>query len=464
MNTNKEKGISEKILRWNFVAAYIIGLLCLVISSKAVASPGCDQVNAGAWNTALQSFAIGQTIGQFDNGDQLHFITRGDGQFTLLASNNGGSYIDVLVVNPPGSGRHTVVTPHTLFRILNDAVAGPLIVTATCTPAIPTPSPSRSASDFLHELTKSFLYSRINGLLLTEPSGTSLLNRHAVDANNHTAAMANALPFAYKTLLPLTTYKTLLPFELWIDGGYSSFNNDSTSFGDGHVYVVHAGGDYRINSNMIVGALVQFDWAKDNFDSIASTINGHGWLVGPYFSTRLFQNFFFDLRAAWGRSSNSMSVGPTNGSFDTSRWLVRGNFSGNWLYNRWRLTPSAELAYMAENPDSFTYWTEPYIAGQNVTLGRFQFGPEIGYRFFPANILLEPFAAIRGVWDFENPNVQITNGNIIAPSDFWGRLEGGLVVRMTKGTLIRALASLDGIGAADYSGYTLQCTLSVPLG
>ena len=104
------------------------------------------------------------------------------------------------------------------------------------------------------------------------------------------------------------------------------------------------------------------------------------------------------------------------------------------------------------------------MPGQDVSLGRLQFGPEFGYRFaHTADTFIEPFAAIRGVWDFDNPNVAIIDGFVVGPGDFWGRLEGGLNVMTAGGTYVRGSASWDGVGAADYSGYTLQGTVNVPL-
>jgi hypothetical protein len=52
---------------------------------------------------------------------------------------------------------------------------------------------------------------------------------------------------------------------------------------------------------------------------------------------------------------------------------------------------------------------------------------------------------------------------MIAPATSWARLEGGLNVMTVGGTYVRGSASWDGVGASDYSGYTLQGTLNVPL-
>ena len=178
----------------------------------------------------------------------------------------------------------------------------------------------------------------------------------------------------------------------------------------------------------------------------------------------MHENIYFDLRAAWGRSTNDLTLDTVTGGFDTSRWLVKGTLSGNWVQDAWRFTPSAELAYVTENEDAFTNSAGTFVPGQDVSLGRLQFGPEVGYRLaHTADTFIEPFAAIKGVWDFDNPNVAIIDGFAVGPGDFWGRLEGGLNVVTTDGWLVRGLASWDGVGSSDYSGYTLQGIVNVPL-
>jgi outer membrane autotransporter protein len=260
-------------------------------------------------------------------------------------------------------------------------------------------------------------------------------------------------------------YETASPWDIWMEGRYSPFDDAAGDLDRvGHVGVLYVGGDYRATPDMIVGALVQFDWSKDDSTQLTSSIEGRGWLAGPYLSARVHDNIYLDLRAAWGLSSNDMTLGAATGGFDTSRWLVKGRLAGNWLYDAWRITPSAELAYGQENADAFTNSSGTFVPGQNVSLGRLQFGLEVGYRFaHMPGMFLQPFAAIRGVWDFDNPNVSIIDGIVVGPGDFHGRLEGGLTLLTSGGIAVRGSASWDGVGASDYSGYTLQGTLNVPL-
>jgi outer membrane autotransporter protein len=290
----------------------------------------------------------------------------------------------------------------------------------------------------------------------------SAMRRQAAQAQQNKDRMA--LGGGDGSALPLA-YEGASPWDFWVEGRYSAFDDDSANLDrNGHVGVLYAGVDYRFGNNVLAGFLVQFDWSKDDTGALSSKIDGNGWMVGPYVSARLHENIFVDLRAAWGGSNNDLTLGDTTGTFDTTRWLVKGTLAGNWIYDAWRFTPTAELAYVEEHQNVFTNSAGNVVEGQTVSLGRLEFGPEVGYRFaHSATTFVEPFAAIKGVWDFDNPNVAIIDGFTVGPGDFWGRLQGGLNVVTTNGLYVRGLASWDGLGTSDYNGYTLQGTVNVPL-
>jgi outer membrane autotransporter protein len=290
----------------------------------------------------------------------------------------------------------------------------------------------------------------------------SAMRRQAAQAQQNKDRMA--LGAGDGSALPLA-YEGASPWDFWVEGRYSAFDDDSANLDrNGHVGVLYAGVDYRFGNNVLAGFLVQFDWSKDDTGALSSKIDGNGWMVGPYVSARIHENIFVDLRAAWGGSNNDLTLGDTTGTFDTTRWLVKGTLAGNWAYNAWRITPSAELAYVEEHQNVFTNSAGNLVEGQTVSLGRLEFGPEVGYRFaHTPTTFVEPFAAIKGVWDFDNPNVAIIDGYSVGPGDFWGRLQGGLNVVTTSGLYVRGLASWDGLGTSDYNGYTLQGTVNVPL-
>ncbi|MBN8911090.1 MAG: autotransporter outer membrane beta-barrel domain-containing protein [Rhizobiales bacterium] len=378
---------------------------------------------------------------------------------------------------------------------------------------------SGSGADASRGIVKGFLLSRMNGILLDDPTGVSLLNRARPTSDPMTTAMAGSATSVASnsaTLRPAmglglgddstdtaggrtiqfsqslsqmrrqaasaqidkdrmalgagdggslpTSFAAASPWDIWVEGHYSAFDDDNGNLDrDGHVGLLYVGADYRVAENMIVGVLAQFDWSKEKSDALSSKVDGDGWMVGPYLSARIHDNIYFDLRAAWGGSSNDLALDGETGRFDTSRWLVKGTLSGNWVYEAWRFTPSADLAYMEESQDAFTNSAGTDVRRQDVSLGRLQFGPEIGYRIVHSeDAVIEPFVAIKGVWDFDNPNAVI-DGHVSGPGDVWGRLQGGLNVATTSGWSVRGLASWDGLGASDYTGYTLQGSMNVPL-
>ena len=230
--------------------------------------------------------------------------------------------------------------------------------------------------------------------------------------------------------LPLA-YETASPWDIWVEGRYSAFDDDAGNLDrDGHVGVLYVGGDYRVTENMIVGALVQFDWAKDDSGVLASKVDGNGWMIGPYLSAQVHENIYFDLRAAWGRSNNDLTLGTTTGGFDTSRWLVKGTLAGNWVHDAWRITPSAELAYV-DGERRTPSPTRPARSCRARTCR--SAGCSSGRRSATASPTPPTPSSSRsrpssGVWDFDNPNVAIIDGFVVGPGDFWGRLEGGLNV------------------------------------
>lgn len=524
-----------RALHRHVLLAAVCFALPIATSSEALAN--CADVNSGVFNrTAYTPSGSGvlNTSTGFAVGDKITFRVSGmaGSSFELI----NGALNTALLVQPLSSSTATLtytVTGSNSDTTLNtymlvQAIPFEITIAASCV-ASGGGGGSGDKGGSASNATRAFLASRINGILLNDPSATSLLNRSGAAAPQQFASarsgatnvassasafgaamglgsgLGNAMglgagdaatdvdgsrPIQFSQsisqlrrqsadaqmkrdrmalgagdggALPLA-YETASPWDIWVEGRFSGFEDGGRLDRNGHVGVLYVGGDYRVAENVIVGVLAQFDWSADDSGALASKADGNGWMVGPYLSARIHDNIYLDVRAAWGRSSNDLTVGGASGDFDTSRWLVKGTLSGNWMYDAWRITPMAELAYVEENADSFTTTNGSFVSSQSVSLGRLQFGPEIGYRFaHTADSFLEPFAAIKGVWDFDNPNVAIIDGYIVGPGDFWGRLQGGLNWMTSSGLYVRGLASWDGLGAGDYNGYTLQGTVNVPL-
>ncbi len=106
-----------------------------------------------------------------------------------------------------------------------------------------------------------------------------------------------------------------------------------------------------------------------------------------------------------------MTTGTGTASYDTDRWLVRGNLTGNWQQGDWRFTPSVSATYLEERQEAFT----------------------------------------------------TSIGTFVAPDEFHGRIEGGILVTAVSGRAFRLTTSYDGIGGGGFHSYGAQLWLNVPL-
>ena len=372
--------------------------------------------------------------------------------------------------------------------------------------------------DFIRDRTtqviKNFLYRRADQLLSNEPDRNRLIRRlpgtlwgdlnsqsgqggssftvsggdggptHIAFATSFSQMMADARAARQKKAqeqndqmmgLGVTQHSSLkddpLPvwnsgFDVWVEGHYSHFDDDQGNADrSGHLGVMYVGADYLVTPGLLIGALVQFDWMTDTSNVQQTSADGHGWMAGPYMTARLTENLFFDARAAWGQSDNTVNpLGFFVDNFDTDRWLVRANLTGNWNYGNWRFTPSVSVAHIEEEQHAYIDALGISIPGQSVALGRVTFGPEVGYRFFASDgSAIEPMASIQGLWDFEKPDALTIGDQIVSPDTFRGKVEAGVMFYMPVGATVRATANYDGIGSSDFRAYGGQLWVNLPL-
>ena len=232
----------------------------------------------------------------------------------------------------------------------------------------------------------------------------------------------------------------------------------------GQAGLLYVGFDYQIRPAILVGVLAQFDWMIEPTTALGTSTSGQGWMAGPYMSARLTPNLFFDARAAWGRSENSINpLGAYTDSFSTDRSLVSGKLTGNWSYGPLQLRPSAEIVYFHETQNSYVNQINIPIPEQAISLGRMTFGPEIGYRFIAQNgSVLEPFVGLQGIRDFAKTADTTIAGVVIGNDPFRGKVEIGATLRSPSGVFLRASGSYDGIGDDQFHAYQGRATVSVP--
>jgi len=259
--------------------------------------------------------------------------------------------------------------------------------------------------------------------------------------------------------------------DLWIEGHISRYSDDLGGISrEGDFRILYVGADYLVAPGVLFGALVQVDYTKEDVEDPAlnGTVEGTGWMAGPYLGIAISDNLFFDARAAWGQSDNEINLwdpqlGARSGNFDTDRWLARATLTGNRTIGNWRLSPQAGVAYGNETYDSYANTYQQSVPGQSIAIGRFTVGSEIGYRMeFADGAVLEPHAGVTGIMNFASDELVI-NGVVVETNESRLKVDGGFNFSLPSGWGMRAAGTYDGIGSDELESYSGSLTVNMPL-
>ncbi len=252
--------------------------------------------------------------------------------------------------------------------------------------------------------------------------------------------------------------------DIWLKGTWAKVESDTRNSDTGFLW---AGFDYRVSPSLLFGVMTQFDWVNES-DSVNGTVaKGHGWMVGPYMVKRIGPSLLLDGSVAWGQSSNEVSpLGTYTDGFDTTRWLAKGQITGDFTRSNWRFAPHVGVVYFEEKQHSYTDSLGNFIPNQTISLGRVTFGPKVSYaRTLEDGSSIGAHLGLKGIWDFDKAEiVNVTSGLAAGSSDsLRGRLEGGLSITMPNGWSLSGHSFYDGIGVGDLEAYGGGIGLKVPL-
>ena len=272
---------------------------------------------------------------------------------------------------------------------------------------------------------------------------------------------------------PLTTphVHPTTGWDFWIEGHISRSNDDVGGVNrEGDFRILYVGADYVMAPGILFGLLAQIDDTDEELSQPGEigSIEGTGWMVGPYFGWRLRDNLFFDARAAWGQSDNDIWLqdpigGYRSGSFDTERWITTATLTGNEYFGAWRVSPQIGVSYGHEEYDSYRNNLGHVIEAGEASIGRLTGTLEVGYRMMTARgTRIEPHVSIAGIWNFDSDDL-IINDALVNTNDSRGRVEAGLLVTPPRGWSFRAAINYDGIGGDDFESYGGSLWLNIPL-
>lgn len=221
------------------------------------------------------------------------------------------------------------------------------------------------------------------------------------------------------------------------------------------MFLLYGGVDYAVNDNLVLGLMGQVDWADEEDMRQSAAISGTGWMVGPYAVARLSDKLIFDGRAAWGQSNNEVSPFNTyTDEFDSERWLLKGQLTGDFKIDDWQFHPGLALTYFEDRQQAYTDSLGINISATTVSLGRATFGPRFSKSFLSGKTRLQPSFEIRGVWDFDQAEILIIDSGLTQQTDaLRARTEAGFAAIFESGTSLSIEGFYDGIGASNFEAY-----------
>jgi outer membrane autotransporter protein len=260
-------------------------------------------------------------------------------------------------------------------------------------------------------------------------------------------------------------------FDMWMEAHVSKYTESLGGINrEGDFNILYVGGDYVIRPGLLIGALAQIDRTVEDIKNpdLLGRISGAGWMAGPYAGAKLSDHLYFDARAAWGRSSNSLwlqdsIVGYRTGAFNTDRWLATTGLTGNYQFGLFRVSPQIELAYGSESADAYKTSLNQSVDKVSATIGRMSFGPEFGYTNRLDNgVTVEPQFSVKGVWNFDDAPIALSTGTVRA-APLRAEVETGIMIKMPSGFSVRASGSYDGIGDKNLEVWTTKGWINFPL-
>ncbi len=260
---------------------------------------------------------------------------------------------------------------------------------------------------------------------------------------------------------PQENHRTDVWVEAYLRRYWSDIANEDR---DGTLGILYGGVDHVLTDRILIGFLAQVDWLDETTNATSTTIESVGWMAGPYATFRLSDAIYFDIRGAWGQSFNDQTIGTATGGFDTTRWVIAAQLSGDWRHENWRVTPVASLRYGKERSESYTLSNAVQVASSNAISGSLSLGPEIGYTYMSDNgTRIEPFAGLFGIWDFAGPD-SISIGGVTSGLDqLRAEAELGISARWQGGAALRASVAYDGLQTDDFEAVSGRLWLNVPL-
>ncbi|MAK61226.1 MAG: hypothetical protein CMK09_09635 [Ponticaulis sp.] len=263
-------------------------------------------------------------------------------------------------------------------------------------------------------------------------------------------------------------------WDVWLSANYSSVSDDRAGdLSESEFGIVQMGADWQVSEGRLFGVMLQRDWMDDVSEDIAARagavrgarVGGSGWMAGPYMVQQVREGVWLDAIAMYGASSNTVDpLGLYEDEFDTERYLLRVNLTGEWRQGGWRVRPAASLSHFEETQSAYTDSLGIHIPAQTITVGRFEAGPEVAYRFdHGTEGWWEPVVGLTGVWDYNPATLLDENGGLVGSGDVRADARFGVQGEFWGGAILRFTADVSGLGDGDFEARSARLEIRIGL-
>ena len=217
---------------------------------------------------------------------------------------------------------------------------------------------------------------------------------------------------------------------------------------------------WKKSERFLAGVMLQFDLSENDLAAGTGSIDGAGWLAGPYFAAGYDAHpIYVEGRLLYGQSDNDFwlsdpNLGKRSGSFNTRRLFAQLRMEGEISLSDEdygpRLIPYADARWLKEHAKGFTDSLDKRVPGQKVGIGQLEFGSNVEI----------PIATTRGAMTFIGGLGVIYSDTeadyIRLESRGRGRGEMGFLYDRDDKVRIDFQSFYDGIGSSEYENYGLS--------
>ena len=481
----------------------------------ALASAGCDAVNAGALNATPG--IPSRTVGGLAVGDTITFnivVGIGAGAWKLLSGTN----VNLAGTAASGTQTYTVKGTNSDTTLVQNTVN--VTVTATCVPAAASSSGRLRTLQFLvtnvealtsgaaissavggaiadgfSDSDSSFVKRNGNGLhfnFAAEPdqavadngasafdavmsaresvrggggpwNGQSYQGLPSVNetrVNDTFGALGYASPM--QTKAPPLIARQPKDWQVWADVRGTGWNTN-VSDGDlvgGQVNAL-LGVTRRLTPDFLIGVLGGYETFDYSSNTLDGRLKGDGWTAGGYLGWRLWPGIRLDASVARSGLTYDSTAGADTGKFPASRWLASAGLTGTYFMGRLEIEPSAKVYALWEHDNQFTDSLGTLQGVNDFSTGRGSAGVKFAYPWLSsASMTLAPYVGAYADYYFNNTGVPPLLPNAFVEG--WsGRVTAGLAFTVNDGAKVTIGGELGGLGN-DFVVWSLRGRASVP--